>query len=124
MKAKQIITEAELPAEELAEIWRDDKDGEYVQINDDGSAYYVAHGRAMEQIAPPVSQQTQRVFRGGDPRRQDAMSDAPVDTVENTFRLIRQWMEAKQFWPNVWSVNDHGNIELYTANGKPLGGLV
>jgi len=81
----------------IAEIWAEDKEGEYVQINDDGSVVYVAHGRAMETI--------------------------PVDA-ENPYPGINAWMEAKSFFPNIWSVNDHGNVTLHDAQGNDLGGLV
>ena len=86
-----------LPAEELAATWEDDRDGEYVQIDDDGDAVYVAHGKAMEHI-PKAS---------GD-----------------TFADIRAWMDKKRFWPNIWSVNDHGNVTLHGPDGQDLGGLV
>lgn len=25
---------------------------------------------------------------------------------------VLEWMGMKQYWPNVWLVNDHGNVEL------------
>lgn len=29
--------------------------------------------------------------------------------------LVRAYFERVQFWPNVWSVSDHGNLELLTV---------
>ena len=87
----------EYSAEELEQIWQEDKAGEYIQINDNGTAFYVAHGRAMEQIQPQYG---------------------------NLWAGIRAWMKAKNFSPNIWSVNDHGNVTLHSQTGKSLGGLV
>jgi len=81
----------------VADLWNEDKDGEYVQINDDGSVVYVAHGSAMETI--------------------------PVEP-ENPYPGINAWMEAKGFFPNIWSVNDHGNVTLHDGQGNDLGGVV
>lgn len=83
--------------EELAEIWQDDKSGEYIQINPDETVFFIAHGRAMEKIEPKYGD----IFAG-----------------------IRAWQDAKQYFPNIWQVNDHGNVELFSNNGKALGGLV
>jgi hypothetical protein len=93
------MAEGQMSPDELQSTWEDDKQGEYIQINPDDSVVYVAHGRAMEQIAPKGS--------GRD-----------------MFRLIGSWMKANQYFPNIWQVNDHGNVELYSKSGKPLGGLV
>ena len=93
------VAEGQMSPDELQSTWEDDKQGEYIQINPDDSVVYVAHGSAMEQIAPKGS--------GRD-----------------MFRLIGSWMKAKQYFPNIWQVNDHGNVELYSKSGKPLGGLV
>lgn len=81
----------------IADLWNEDKDGEYVQINDDGTVVYVAHGRVMERI------QVER---------------------ENPYPGINAWMEAKSFFPNIWSVNDHGNVTLHDGQGNDLGGVV
>ena len=29
---------------------------------------------------------------------------------DHTDGAIRAWMETEQYWPNVWTVSDHGNI--------------
>jgi hypothetical protein len=87
-----------MTTEELAETWRDDQSGEYIQLQEyEKRAVYIAHGRFMERIEPKYGD----IWAG-----------------------IRAWCKAKQFWPNIWSVNDHGNVELYSHNGTPLGGLV
>lgn len=86
-----------LSTEELQEIWKDDADGEYVQINDDGQAHYIAHGCCMEEIQPAYG---------------------------NLFAGIRQWMKAKGYYPNIWSVNERGNVEMMDWHGNGLGGLV
>jgi hypothetical protein len=108
----------EHPTEELAAMWEEDKNGEYVQINDDGSAWYVAHGKAMEQIAPPTSQQTNKFAVGIGKHRSQ-----PVDS-SKTFNLIRDWFKKSNISLNIWEVNERGNIELYSPSGKGLGGLV
>jgi hypothetical protein len=109
--------------EELAELWREDQAGEYIQINPDDSAYYIAHRRAIEQIAPPRSQQRASYFVGGDPRKRAVSQEGPAQDSQ-TFKLIRAWMAKNNYSPNIWAVNDHGNVELYDHNGKALGGLV
>ncbi len=38
----------------------------------------------------------------------------PLDW-DDIVKLIHEDMEANQFWPNVWSLSDHGNIELDTS---------
>jgi len=83
----------------LSATWEEDKNGEYIQINPDSSVYFVAHGKAMEQIAPK-------------------------GTGKDMFRRIGSWMKAKGYYPNIWQVNDHGNVELFDKSGRPLGGLV
>jgi hypothetical protein len=35
----------------------------------------------------------------------------PDDDVE---AMIRAHMEREGFWPNVWTISDHGNVELVT----------
>lgn len=107
-----------LSAEELQEIWEDDQAGEYIQINPDDSVVYVAHGTAKEQIAPPLSKQTVRRAVGI-----GKFKEEPADANQG-FKLIRLWMKKHNYYPNIWQVNDHGNIELYNSNGKALGGLV
>lgn len=32
------------------------------------------------------------------------------------YRAIREWMDHKQWWPNVWEHNDHGNMSLLSIN--------
>src|SRR6185295_14429551 len=88
----------ELPTEELAETWADDKGGEYIQINPDGSVVEVAHGSCMATILS-----------------KNVATDLPDF---QKWAAIRAWMESKQFWPNIWSVNDHVNISLYDAQGN------
>ena len=88
----------EMSAEEVAQIWREDENGEYVCVlPDENRAYYCAHKTAMEEI--PV--------RYG-----------------NIWAGIRVWMDAKGYYPNIWSANDHGNLTLWGKNGRPLGALV
>lgn len=38
------------------------------------------------------------------------------DDHDATFRRIREHMEEQQYWPNVYSVNDHGNVTLHSAD--------
>jgi len=84
--------------EDIAAAWEDDKDGEYITVlPDENRAYYVAHGKVMEEI--PV--------RYG-----------------NIWSGINVWMNAKGFYPNIWSTNDHGNLTLHNKRGDSLGGLV
>ena len=87
-----------LSTEELVEIWREDSAGEYVQVSESENAVaYVAHGRAMEYLrAEP-----------GHP-----------------WPAIQAWMGQHKFWPNVWSVNERGNVTLRGEQGEDLGGLV
>lgn len=36
------------------------------------------------------------------------------------WRVIREAMEGAQFWPNIYRINDHGNVSLLTARGKEV----
>jgi len=44
------------------------------------------------------------------------------------WRAIREWMDRKEYWPNVWYFSDHGNTELVSIDESGeahfLGGLV
>lgn len=94
----------QLPHEEVVETWNDDKHGEYVQINDDGSVVEVAHGCAMKAILTADVANSMPDFQ--------------------KWAAIRAWMEESQYWPNIWSVNDHGNVTLHDKDGNVLGGIV
>jgi hypothetical protein len=114
------MTQPRLSAEELAETWREDKDGEYVQINDDGAAHYIAHGTAIEKICDKTV--TVSRFSG---RGVGSFNEEDVDrTRQSTFKAIRDWMKRAGFFPNIWEVNERGNVELYDARGNSLGVLV
>lgn len=93
---EQLVLE-EMDHEEVVETWNDDKDGEYIQINDDGTVWYVTGGSAREQI--PTSP-------------------------EDPFPGIEEWMQEQNFYPNIWEVNDHGNVTLVDSSGNALGGIV
>lgn len=80
---------------QLAALWREDSEGEYIAINDSGDAYYIAHGVRGKKVAS-----------GWD------------------WSSIRAWMDKQHFCPNIWHINERGNVELYTARGDSLGGLV
>jgi hypothetical protein len=93
------LAEDNLPHEEIATMWQEDEQGEYIQINDKYGTWYVAHGRAIEQIAAP-------------------------NVGDWKFRLINQWFNQKGIFLNIWYVNERGNVELVSKSGKFLGGLV
>ena len=44
------------------------------------------------------------------------------------FKAIRQWMFRNMYFPNVWALSDHGNVELISINEDGevtyLGGFV
>lgn len=86
--------------EEIVEAWEDDKDGDYIQINDDGLVVHVHCGSCMERICGKNTEW-----------------DAAI-------KAIREWYSKNQYWPNIWQVNDHGNVELYDCDGNAMGGLV
>jgi nucleoid DNA-binding protein len=92
------MLEEAISHEDIASAWREDQSGEYVQINPDDSVWYVAHGRAKEQIVPK-------------------------GTGQQKFPIIKNWMEKNHIFFNIWGVNDHGNVELYNRRGQALGGL-
>ena len=114
--------------EEIQSLWEDDKNGEYIQFADDGSARYIAHGRAMEEIVPSTSKQTMSRFVGGDPRKASVTQDVPAeapDAERGKLRAVNDWFEKKGIFLNVWYVNERGNVELVdTRTGDFLGGLV
>jgi hypothetical protein len=93
-----VVAEKELPHEDVAAAWQDDKNGEYIAVEPDSNrAYYVAHGSRMEEIPAKFG---------------------------NIWGGIKAWMDAKGFYPNIWSANDHGNVSLHSKSGRYLGGLV
>lgn len=92
-----MLEEGPISLGDLQSAWREDQSGEYVQINPDDSVWYIAHGRAREQIAPKGER--------------------------NPFPKIGIWMQRGGVILNIWKVNDHGNIELMSRSGKELGGL-
>lgn len=87
---------SKLTHEEIVETWDNDSNGEYVQVSD-GTAYYIAHGCRCETIP---------------------------DHPEGVWTAIAEWMKASQYWPNIWEVNERGNVELCDTAGNYLGGLV
>lgn len=93
-----------LSTKKLAEAWRDDEHGEFIQINPDGSVVETASGRAHKVIL--TKQQANDL------------------THAEVFAAIRDHMQEEGFFPNIWSVNDHGNVTLYDGDGNDLGGLV
>jgi len=93
------LSEDKYSTEQLQSMWEDDEHGEYIQINDKYGTWYVAHGQAMEQIAPK-------------------------DTGDYKFRLINQWITKNGISLNIWYVNERGNIDLVSRSGQFLGGLV
>lgn len=93
------IKETQISTEQLQQMWEEDQQGEYIQINPDNSVYFIANGRAKEQITSG-------------------------NTEQQPFHMISMWMKKNNFFPNVWQVNDHGNIELMDKSGNTLGGLV
>lgn len=98
VETAKVISEGKLSHEEVVDAWENDKNGEYIQIDpDSNSAAYVAHGRVMEKIPTQYG---------------------------NIWSGISEWMNTKGYYPNIWSVNDHGNVTLWNRSGKSLGGLV
>lgn len=67
---------------------------EDIMVGDDGSAYY------------------------GGRRIVDSLDGSP------DWLLIAAWAGREHYWPNVWTVNDHGNVELHDVKGNCYGGLV
>jgi len=73
---------------------------EDIKIQDDGNAYYT--GKLIV-----------KALEGENP----------------DFVGIAKWMETKKYWPNVWMINDHGNVNLLSLGdgGRDvtiIGGIV
>jgi hypothetical protein len=49
--------------------------------------------------------------------------DRDID-FEVLFQKIRAWCDKNEYWPNIFSVNDHGNLALHDYDGKVLKGWV
>ncbi len=49
-----------------------------------------------------------------------------ADAVDGSpdWRAIKAWCAHTGYFPNVWTVNDHGNVELHDVDGNSYGGLV
>ena len=114
--------------EELQAMWQDDERGEYIQLSDDGSARYIAHGSAREEIVPPTTKRTMSRFVGGDPTKQPVSVQVDAEhgpeAEHQKFQMIDAWCKKHSYWPNIWYVNERGNIELVSRKGDFLGGLV
>lgn len=39
---------------------------------------------------------------------------------DEAFAAIREAMEKAQYWPNIYSVNDHGNVTLHDSKGNHI----
>lgn len=112
-----VIYEKDLPHEEVLAAWQDDKSsGEYIGVNDKGEAYYqgklIVPSEREKQMVPTGKAGVPPEWKHG------------ASTMNPDWKGIKAWCNQHNFWPNVWVGNDHGNVELYTVNGKPLGGLV
>lgn len=122
------LSEDKYSTEELQAMWQDDEHGEYIQLSDDGAARYIAHGKAMEEIVPPIGKRTTSQFVGGDPTTHPVSQQVPAEAgagaERQKFQMIDAWCKQHGFWPNIWYVNERGNIELISKTGKFLGGLV
>lgn len=123
------LMEDKYSTEELQAIWGEDKNGEYIQFSDDGSARYIVHGIAVKTIVHPTSQRTMSRFVGGDQRKQSVTQDVPAeeggDADKQRLALVKQWCGKNGIFPNIWYVNERGNIELVDPRtGQFLGGLV
>ena len=92
-----MLEEGPIPHGDLLSAWREDNDGEYVQINPDDSVWLVRRRKPSTQVAPK-----------GTP---------------NPFPIIAKWMTSGGVVLNIWKVNDHGNVELMSRTGRELGGL-
>jgi len=118
---KKSLNERELPHDAVVAAWQEDKSsGEYIGINDNGDAYYqgkliVPAKREKEQLHPPYQSKTDSL---------PAKWKETGRTLGPDWELIKTWCKEHNYHPNIWSVNDHGNLSLYTVNGKYLGGLV
>lgn len=44
--------------------------------------------------------------------------------MRDALRAIRNAMESAQFWPNIYRVNDRGNVDLLSSRGKVLASWV
>jgi hypothetical protein len=42
------------------------------------------------------------------------------DDMDEALEAIHEHMESEQYWPNVYHVNDHGNIDLLDASGNSI----
>lgn len=110
--------------EELQAMWQEDERGEYIQLSDDGSARYIAHGSAIEEIVPPTTKRTTSRFVGGPQASVQVDAEHGPDAEGQKFRMIDEWCTKHSYWPNIWYVNERGNIELVSRKGDFLGGLV
>jgi hypothetical protein len=45
-------------------------------------------------------------------------------TIRKALKKIRKHMEQAQWWPSIYYVNDHGNIELLDYEGNVIKGWV
>ena len=107
---KKKVTENQLSHEEVVAAWKDDKSsGEYIGVNDKGDAYY--HNKLIVPAERDMSKNGMQWSRG-------------QSTGNPDWKGIQAWSTQHNVFFNVWVGNDHGNLELHTISGKPLGGLV
>lgn len=36
---------------------------------------------------------------------------------EEALEALREWMDRNEFWPNIWTISDHGNVHYVTFEG-------
>jgi hypothetical protein len=82
------ITTARITDEEAQRLYSDQSDA--ISINDKGEAFYC--GRAIIDAAPEEN--------------------------NPNYMGIRRWMDAHEYYPDVWEYNDHGNATLLSINIK------
>ena len=85
-----------MQAQNIGELWKEDQNGQYIGT-DDTEAMFISNGVRKSNIVPVNGD----IWAG-----------------------IRAWMEINSFYPNIWTVNERGNIMLRGDHGEDLGGIV